>query len=109
MPANWILQPYWSDQKYGGLAGDAVVPPAGEQRGDRDAGRSSAPVQCSTRCGQPDTRLVPGRTVADRNHVRDRRRPALVTHDAVGQVERAVAQPLDVGDRADADHDDVGG
>ena len=103
MPANWILQPYWSDQKYGGFAGDAVVPSTGEQRGDGDGGALQRARPMFDAVRPANTRLMPGRTVAHRDHVRDRRRPALVAYDAVGQVERAVAQPLDVGDRADSD------
>ena len=54
-------------------------------------------------------RLVPGRAVADRDHVRDAtlRRPRR-TPPRRRTTQPAVLQPFHVGGRADADHDDVG-
>ena len=73
------------------------------------AGRSSAPVQCSTRCGAP----VEGSCHAAQSPTATTFGiavwPLAPQSDAVAEFQSAALEPLDVRDAADADDDDVGG
>src|ERR1700752_3792963 len=89
----------------GGFGRRAVVPP-GKQCGDGDSGPLQRTRPMFDAMWPADTRLVPGCAVADRDHVRDRRRAARVAQNAVDQLQRAVTQPLGVGNGADTDKND---
>ena len=103
-----MREPYWSDQKYGALTGAPWSIPPASKVATAIAGRSSAPVQCSTRWRRAGRRVVPSGAVTDGDDVRDRRLAVGSAEHAVAEFESAAPKPFDVRDAADTDDHDVG-
>ena len=110
MPANWMREPYWSDQKYGGLGRRCPGRPAGEQRGDRDGRplQRAGPVLDAVRPADARPRARPHSRPTATTFGIDVAPPSSHTTPSANSSGLSRSHSM-LGTRADADHDDVGG
>src|SRR6476659_1336457 len=91
----------------GRLDHGALVDPTRKQSRDRDRRSFQRPGPVLDPMSRADGGIVPGRTVPDRDNVREGGLAIGSAQHAIAEHESAALEPLDVGHTADTHHDDV--